>query len=211
MTKTNLTSIIDAYGLLMAKRANLEIEKKNMEKELAELEAGAYEGEKYRLSISDTVLESYDDTSRPKSRPSLTPSSQASLTSTSAPIPSKSPPAAMRPRPATGTWSSAMNRKQAIAIARSRVSMEPLGNQWTVYTWSPKHDATWVSHGMTFWQAQGAVWENRVCTALELLGVDKAGALANAAARNGEDWRKAVRRLAKLAKQGAKARNGNVE
>ena len=61
MTKTNLTAIIDAYGLLMAKRANLEIEKKNMEKELAELEAGSYEGEKYRLSISDTVLEKPDE------------------------------------------------------------------------------------------------------------------------------------------------------
>lgn len=91
-----------------------------------------------------------------------------------------------------------MNRKQAIAIARSRVSMEPLGNQWTVYTWSPKYNATSVSHGMDFWQAQSAVWENRVNTALELLGVDSdaANTAAYNAAHSGEDWRKALRRLA---------------
>ena len=55
-----------------------------------------------------------------------------------------------------------MTRQQAIATAQARVHMEPLGNQWTVYTWSPKHNATWVSHTMEFWHAQSVVWENRV-------------------------------------------------
>lgn len=66
MTKTNLTALVDAYGLLMAKRANIEIEKKEMEKALADVPAGAYEGEKYRLSISDSVLESDDDVLKAK-------------------------------------------------------------------------------------------------------------------------------------------------
>lgn len=61
MTKTNLTSIIDAYGALMAQRANIEGEKKRMEKALADVPEGAYEGELFRLSISDSVLESNDD------------------------------------------------------------------------------------------------------------------------------------------------------
>ena len=61
MTKTNLSALVDAYGLLMAKRANIENEKKEMEKALADVPAGAYEGEKYRLSISDTVLEKPDE------------------------------------------------------------------------------------------------------------------------------------------------------
>ena len=61
MTRSNLTSIIDAYGALMAKRANVEAEKKKLELALADVPAGAYEGELFRLTISDTVLESDDD------------------------------------------------------------------------------------------------------------------------------------------------------
>ncbi len=61
MTRNNLTALIDAYGLLMAKRADVEGEKKKMEKALAELPEGSYEGKKYRLSISDSILSSDDD------------------------------------------------------------------------------------------------------------------------------------------------------
>ena len=49
MTKSNLSALVDAYGLLMAKRADLEGEKRKLEEALAEVPAGGYEGEKYRL------------------------------------------------------------------------------------------------------------------------------------------------------------------
>lgn len=94
-----------------------------------------------------------------------------------------------------------MTRTQALATARSRVSMEPLGNQWTVYTWSPKHNATWTSPGMDYWHARNAVWENRVCVALELLGIENAGERAYRAAHDADyrdigGWQKAVRLIA---------------
>ena len=75
MTKSNLSALVDAYGALMAQRANIEGEKKRMEKALADVPAGAYEGEKFRLSISDTVLEKPDDGLQgTRSTPSWTPS-----------------------------------------------------------------------------------------------------------------------------------------
>jgi hypothetical protein len=61
MTKTNLTNLIDSYGDLKARMANLEIEKKSLEKALADLDPGKYEGEKFRLAISDSIRESHDD------------------------------------------------------------------------------------------------------------------------------------------------------
>ena len=61
MTRNNLSALVDAYGLLMAKRADVEAEKKKMEAALADVPAGAYEGDKYRLTISDSVLESDDE------------------------------------------------------------------------------------------------------------------------------------------------------
>ena len=68
MTKSNLSALVDAYGALMAQKANIEGEKKRMEKALADVPAGAYEGELFRLSISDTVLESDDDELKTKIR-----------------------------------------------------------------------------------------------------------------------------------------------
>lgn len=68
MTETNLGSLVDAYGLLKAKLAKLEIDKKSLEKSLADLEPGAYEGEKYRLAISDSVRESNDDELKAKTK-----------------------------------------------------------------------------------------------------------------------------------------------
>lgn len=52
MTKTNLTSLIDSFGVLKAKMAELAIEEKALKAALAELDPGAYEGELFRLSIS---------------------------------------------------------------------------------------------------------------------------------------------------------------
>jgi hypothetical protein len=54
MTKTNLTALIDAYGQLKAKIAELEEQERGLKRELAELKPGAYEGEAYRLTISES-------------------------------------------------------------------------------------------------------------------------------------------------------------
>jgi hypothetical protein len=60
MTQTNLTALIDAYATIKNEIASLEADKKRLEASLAELPAGAYEGERYRLTISDAVRESPD-------------------------------------------------------------------------------------------------------------------------------------------------------
>jgi hypothetical protein len=51
MTTTNLTALIDAYAALKNEIASLEADKKKLEASLAELPEGAYEGERYRLTI----------------------------------------------------------------------------------------------------------------------------------------------------------------
>ena len=51
----NLNNMIDAYAAIKAAIANFEIQKKGMEKNFAELPAGAYESEQYRLTISDSL------------------------------------------------------------------------------------------------------------------------------------------------------------
>jgi hypothetical protein len=61
MTKTSLTALIDSYGTLKARMADLEGEKKAIEKALADLDPGKYEGEKFRLAISESVRETPDD------------------------------------------------------------------------------------------------------------------------------------------------------
>jgi len=55
MTKTNLTATIDALGALKAQIADLEIQEKALKKALADVAPGAYEGELFRLSISQSV------------------------------------------------------------------------------------------------------------------------------------------------------------
>ena len=46
MTQTNLTALIDAYATIKNEIASLEADKKRLEASLAELSAGAYEGER---------------------------------------------------------------------------------------------------------------------------------------------------------------------
>jgi len=53
----NLNTLIDMYAALKAQQAELEVTKKKLEASLAELPAGAYESEKWRLTISDSVRE----------------------------------------------------------------------------------------------------------------------------------------------------------
>jgi len=55
MTKTNLTATIDALGALKAEIAKLELQEKALKKALADLAPGAYEGELFRLAISQSV------------------------------------------------------------------------------------------------------------------------------------------------------------
>jgi len=55
MTKTNLTATIDALGALKAQIADLELQEKALKKALADIAPGAYEGELFRLSISQSV------------------------------------------------------------------------------------------------------------------------------------------------------------
>lgn len=68
MTKSNLSALVDAYGALMAKRANVEAEKKKLEAALADVPDGEYEGELFRLSLKSKVLESNDDELKAKTK-----------------------------------------------------------------------------------------------------------------------------------------------
>jgi uncharacterized protein YhaN len=52
MTKTNTSTLVDAYGELKARIAELEEQERQLKRELADWEPGAYEGEAYRLTIS---------------------------------------------------------------------------------------------------------------------------------------------------------------
>ena len=57
---TNLNTTIDAYAALKAEIGRLELKKKEMEAGLAELSAGSYESENYRLTISDVEGAKHD-------------------------------------------------------------------------------------------------------------------------------------------------------
>jgi hypothetical protein len=57
---TNLTATIDAYAVLKAEIGRLELQKKALEAALADLKAGAYESDNFRLTISDSVREAPD-------------------------------------------------------------------------------------------------------------------------------------------------------
>ena len=52
---TNLSTTIDAYAALKAEIGRLELKKKELEASLADLKAGAYESDNYRLTISDVA------------------------------------------------------------------------------------------------------------------------------------------------------------
>jgi phage host-nuclease inhibitor protein Gam len=61
MTKSNLSALIDQYGDLQAEIAKLEKAERDLKAALADVTAGSYESDKYRLTISDSVLSSNDD------------------------------------------------------------------------------------------------------------------------------------------------------
>jgi hypothetical protein len=60
MKTNNLTKIIDDLGRLKAQIAELQLAEKAMKENLEELEPGAYEGELFRLSISETIRKTLD-------------------------------------------------------------------------------------------------------------------------------------------------------
>lgn len=55
MTTTNLTNLIDQFGHLKAQIADLAKQEKALKEALADLDVGAYEGELFRLAISESV------------------------------------------------------------------------------------------------------------------------------------------------------------
>lgn len=57
----NLNALIDAYAEIKRQLGALEMQKRAVEKELAELPAGAYESELHRLTISDSLRVGPDD------------------------------------------------------------------------------------------------------------------------------------------------------
>jgi hypothetical protein len=60
MTKSNLSITIDALGALKAQIAALETKEKELKKALGDLKPGAYEGDLFRLTISETDRETLD-------------------------------------------------------------------------------------------------------------------------------------------------------
>jgi len=57
---TNLSQIIDDLGVLKAEIAELELKEKALKAALNELKPGAYEGDLYRVSISESVRGTLD-------------------------------------------------------------------------------------------------------------------------------------------------------
>ena len=54
MAKTNVTATVDRLGELKARIAELEREEKELRDTVVELGEGAYEGERYRVTVSNT-------------------------------------------------------------------------------------------------------------------------------------------------------------
>ena len=57
---TNLSKTIDALGALKAQIAELEIQEKALKAALGDLDPGAYEGDLFRVSISQSERETLD-------------------------------------------------------------------------------------------------------------------------------------------------------
>jgi hypothetical protein len=57
---TNLSKIIDDLGALKARIADLEVQEKALKQALADLTPGAYEGDLFRLSVSESERETLD-------------------------------------------------------------------------------------------------------------------------------------------------------
>jgi hypothetical protein len=60
MTKSNLVATIDALGELKAQIAALQTKEKELKKALGDLKPGAYEGDLFRLTLSQSIRETLD-------------------------------------------------------------------------------------------------------------------------------------------------------
>ena len=60
MTKTNLSKTIDTLGELNAQIAELQTQAKAIKDSLGDLKPGAYEGELFRLTLSQSIRETLD-------------------------------------------------------------------------------------------------------------------------------------------------------
>ncbi len=65
-TNQTVITTIDELGLLRAQIAELELQEKALKARLGDLTPGAYEGNVFRLSISETVREGYDKVMKAK-------------------------------------------------------------------------------------------------------------------------------------------------
>jgi hypothetical protein len=66
MSNTTVITTIDELGMLRAQIAELEVKEKELKARLGDLAPGAYEGNLFRLSISETVREGYDKVMKAK-------------------------------------------------------------------------------------------------------------------------------------------------
>jgi hypothetical protein len=60
MSQTNLSTLIDQFGDLKADAADIEVKIEDLKNALADLEKGAYEGERYRLNVIVADVERVD-------------------------------------------------------------------------------------------------------------------------------------------------------
>jgi hypothetical protein len=66
MSNNTIITTIDELGLLRAQIAELELKEKELKARLGDLAPGAYEGNVFRLAISETVREGYDKVMKAK-------------------------------------------------------------------------------------------------------------------------------------------------
>ena len=71
--ENSLSTIIDELGALKAEIADLPAREKSMKEALGDLEAGRYEGERYRISISVSTATPRHDRGARTSQPSVHP------------------------------------------------------------------------------------------------------------------------------------------
>ena len=77
-----------------------------------------------------------------------------------------------------------MKVAEAIKTASGRVQINCYApHTYEVLVWSPKHNAWWQGQVQRRERALHDAWEAKVRTALELLDVEDAGAIANSAVR----------------------------
>ncbi len=86
-----------------------------------------------------------------------------------------------------------MTLQDAIKRARRRVSIVNQGSQYVLHTWSPRHNAVFVSHCMDYSRVRACAREALMREALEALSVDDADAKAFVLSEHEGTWTDLVR------------------